>query len=197
MTYSVHYEGDTMTWRRWLPTFLAFPIGGLLAIETVGSLDGPLSAAAGGLLAGAVIGAGQWLALRSRGIGRRWVAYTAAAMAAGTALATAVTGAGTELADLMLTGLVAGAAVGAAQSTLLGRGRRVSVAWTAVTAASWPLGWLATWAVVGLDAERGFYVFGASGALLVTVLTGLALRRMLAAPGATNDAVRPAVAMSA
>jgi len=169
-----------MTFKRWLPTFLAFPIGGLLAIETVGSLDDPVSAAAGGLLAGAVIGAGQWLALRSRGIGHRWVAYTAAAMAAGSALAATVTGAGTELADVMVAGLVTGAAVGAAQSTLLAGGRRVSAVWTAVSAAGWSLGWLATWATI-VDIERGYYVFGASGALLVTVLTGLALRRMAAA----------------
>jgi hypothetical protein len=182
-----------MTFKRWLPTFLAFPLGGLLAIEAVGSLDDPVSAAAGGLLAGAVIGAGQWLALRSRGIGRRWAAYTAASMAAGTALAAAVTGAGTELPDLMFTGLVAGAAVGAAQSTLLGHGRLASAAWTAVTAASWSLGWVATWATI-VDIERGYYVFGASGALLVTVLTGLALRRMLAAPRESGGAVRPAAA---
>jgi hypothetical protein len=63
-----------------------------------------------------------------------------------------------------------------------------------VTAASWPLGWLATWAVVGINADLRFFVFGASGALLVTVLTGLALRRML---GATNDAVLPATTASA
>jgi hypothetical protein len=186
-----------MTFTRWLPTFLAFPLGGLLAIETIGSLDDPVSAAAGGLLAGAVIGAGQWLALRSRGIDPRWAGYTAAAMAAGSALAAGVTGAGTELADLMLTGLVAGGAVGAAQSTLLARGRLVAAAWTTLTAASWPLGWLATWAVVGLDAERGFYVFGASGALLVTALTGLALRRVLAAPGATTSVARPVATASA
>jgi hypothetical protein len=186
-----------MTFKRWLPTFLAFPLGGLLALVVIGSLDGPLSAAAGGLLAGAVIGAGQWLALRSRGIGRRWVVYTGAAMAAGTALAAAVTGAGTELGDLVLTGLVAGAAVGAAQSTLLARAGLASGTWTAVTAASWPLGWLATWAVVGLNADLGFYVFGASGALVVTFLTGLALRRMLAASGATTVAVPPAAATSA
>jgi hypothetical protein len=180
-----------MTFTRWLPTFLAFPLGGLLAIETVGSLDDPLSAAAGGLLAGAVIGAGQWLALRSRGIGRRWVAYTGAAMAAGTALAAAVTGAGTELEDLMFTGLVAGAAVGAAQSTLLARAGLASVAWTVVTAASWSLGWLTTSAYL-TDIERGYYVFGAGGALLVTVLTGLTLRRMLAAPSAPASPARTA-----
>jgi hypothetical protein len=183
-----------MTFKRWLPTFLAFPIGGLLALLIVGSLDDPVSGAAGGLLAGAVIGAGQWLALRSSGIGRRWVAYTAVAMAAGTALGAAFTGAGTELEDLVLTGLVAGAAVGAAQSALLARAGLPSAAWTAVTAASWPVGWLATWAVVGINADLGFFVFGASGALVVTVLTGLALRRIL---GATKDVVRPATAVSA
>jgi hypothetical protein len=35
-----------MTLTRWLPTFLAFPLGGYQAFLIVGSLDGPLSAAA-------------------------------------------------------------------------------------------------------------------------------------------------------
>ena len=109
-----------MTLKRWLPTFLAFPLGGLLAFETVGSATGPATAAAGGLLAGAVIGVGQWLALRNEGVDRRWPLFTAAAMTAGSALAAAATGAGTEVSDLVLTGAVAGAAVGAAQGLLLG-----------------------------------------------------------------------------
>ena len=87
-----------MTFKRWLPTFLAFPLGGLIAIETVGSLDGPLSRGArradrrGRDRRGSVAGAAQ----RSG----RWIAYTAIAMSAGTALATALTHAGTDLADL-------------------------------------------------------------------------------------------------
>jgi hypothetical protein len=181
-----------MTFKRWLPTFLAFPLGGLLAFETIGSLHDPVSAAAGGLLAGAVIGAGQWLALRSHGIGRRWAGYTATAMAAGSALAAGATGAGTDLADVMVAGLVTGAAVGAAQSTLLPGGRRVAATWTSVTAAGWSLGWLASAGII--DLERGFHVFGASGALLVTVIGGLTLRRILAAPA---GAARVAVAVSA
>jgi hypothetical protein len=175
-----------MTFKRWLPTFLAFPLGGLLAWIAIGSLDGPVSAAAGGLLAGGVIGAGQWLALRSHGIGRRWIGYTAAAMAAGTALGAAITGAGTELGDLMLTGLVAGAAVGAAQSTLLAHTRLVAAGWTIVTAASWSLAWLVSWVVIGINADQGFYVFGSSGAIVATLLTGLALRILNAAPRAVN-----------
>ena len=110
-----------MTFKRWLPTFLAFPAGGFLA-EAIGGVEGPVSAAACGLIAGAVIGAAQWLALRDEGIGPRWIAHTAAAMAAGSAVAAAATGAGTEMGDLVATGLIAGAAVGAAQAPLLSSG---------------------------------------------------------------------------
>jgi hypothetical protein len=52
-----------------------------------------------------------------------------------------------------------------------------------VTAAGWSLGWLVTSQVI-VDIERGHHVFGSSGALLVTVLTGLALRRMASAGAA-------------
>jgi hypothetical protein len=163
-----------MTFKHWLPTFLAFPVGGYIAVESIGSLDSPVKAAVGGLIAGAVIGAGQWLALRSGGIGRRWIGYTAAAMAAGSAISVAVTDAGTDRADVMLAGLITGGLVGAAQSTLL---PRAAVVWTAVTAGGWALAWLTTSAVI-VDIERGYAVFGSSGAAVVTVLTGLTLRRV-------------------
>jgi hypothetical protein len=166
-----------MTFKRWIPTFLAFPIAGYLVFQTLGSYDGPLAGAAGGLLAGAIIGTGQWLALRSGGVGRRWIAHTAGGMSAGLALAAVATGAGTAVPDLVLSGLIAGTVVGAAQSTLLARG---AAAWTAVSGAGWALGWLTTSQVI-VDAERGFYVFGSSGALVVTLLTGLALRAALTA----------------
>ena len=182
-----------MTFKRWLPTFLGFPIGGYLAFATLGSLDNPVSAAVGGLLTGAVIGAGQWLALRSRGIGRRWISYTAVAMAGGSALAATVTGAGTELSDVVLLGLASGAAVGAAQATLLANGWRAAAAWTAVSAASWSLAWPVSATII--DLERGWYVFGSSGAMLVTVLTGLTLRRMTASEAAAPST--PPVAAAA
>jgi hypothetical protein len=183
-----------MNFKRWLPTFLAFPLGGLLAIEVIGSRDDVVSAAAGGLVAGAIIGAGQWLALRSSGIGHRWIGHTAAGMAAGTALAAALTDAGTGLADVMVSGLLAGAAVGAAQSTVLARGRRAATAWTVATGAAWAAGWLLTSAVI-VDIERGHHVFGASGALLVTLVGGLMLRRLLAAPSVPAGPARRAAAV--
>jgi hypothetical protein len=171
-----------MTLKRWLPTFLAVPLGGWLAFGVIGSLDDVASAAAGGFVVGAFVGAGQWLALRPHGFGLRWAGYTAAAVAAGTAAGAAITDTGTTLPDVMLAGLLTGAAVGAAQSSLLPGGRAVSALWTAVTAACWSLGWLASSGVI--DIEEGFYVFGSSGALLMTVLTGVVLRRILAAPRA-------------
>lgn len=187
-----------MSFKRWLPTFLAFPLGGLVAIETVGSLEGPASAAAGGLVVGAAVGVAQWLALRPRGIGARWAAATAGAVAAGAALAALVTGAGTDVPDVMAAGLITGAAVGAAQSALLARGPGAAAAWTATNAAGWSLAWLATSGVI-TDVERGHHSFGASGATLLTVVTGLVLRRILGAPARTAAAapvaaVRPAAA---
>ena len=109
-----------MTFKRWIPTFLAFPLGGLIAIETVGVADGPLSAALGGLVVGAAVGGAQWLALRAAGTSRRWIGRTAAATAAGAALAAVITGSGTAVADLMLTGAVIGAVVGAARARCWG-----------------------------------------------------------------------------
>jgi hypothetical protein len=164
---------------RWLPTFLGFPVGGWLAVQTFGSANGPITAALAGLMAGAVIGTAQWLALRSRGVGPRWVIHTAVGVTAGSAIAAVLTGAATTVSALAFTGLLTGAAVGATQATMLGRSNRIAAAWIALVSISWTLGWLITASVI-VDAERGYITFGVSGALLVTVATGLALRWVLA-----------------
>ena len=69
--------------------------------------------------------------------------------------------------------------VGLLQWGLFLRGRLlVASLWPPVVAIAWPLGWAVTWAA-GVDVERGYYVFGASGALVFAVLTGLAMLLML------------------
>jgi hypothetical protein len=50
-------------WAWPLAALLGFPIGGLIANLTVGAVDSVGPAIAGGLIAGAVIGTAQWLAL--------------------------------------------------------------------------------------------------------------------------------------
>ena len=166
-----------MSFLRWAPTFLGFPVGGWLAFQMAGSVTGPLTAALAGVTAGAVIGGAQWLALGGAA-GWRWLAATTVGMGAGSALAAVATGAGTTTPALVLSGLVTGAVVGAAQGFALRRGLRVTALWAVSVSMSWALGWLVTANVI-VDAENGYAAFGSSGALVATAVTGLVLRRIL------------------
>jgi hypothetical protein len=164
----------------WMLAFLGFPLGGFLALVVVGSMEGLVSGALGGALAGAVIGAAQWLVLRRYlRVGPEWVLATALGVAIGDALGALITGAGTGIGALLITGLVTGVAVGLLQWGLFLRDRvlRASL-WAPVVAIAWPVGWTVTWAF-GIDVERGYYVFGASGALVFAAVTGLAMLLML------------------
>lgn len=166
-----------MSFLRWAPTFLGFPIGGWLAFQVAGSITGPLTAALAGVIAGAVIGGAQWLAL-GRAAGWQWLAATVLGMGAGSSLAAVATGAGTTTPALVISGLVTGAFVGAVQGVALRRGLRVIAMWAATVSIGWALGWLLTANVI-VDAENGYVAFGSSGALVATALTGLVLRRIL------------------
>jgi hypothetical protein len=162
----------------WMLTFLGFPLGGVLALLVVGSIDGAASGALAGALAGAVIGAAQWLVLRRyMSVGPAWVLATALGVATGDGVGALLTGAGTGIGDLLITGVVTGVAVGLLQWALL-RGRvRGALLWVPV-AAAWPIGWTVTWAV-GVDVERGYAVFGSTGALVFAAITGLAMLLIL------------------
>jgi hypothetical protein len=162
----------------WMLTFLGFPLGGVLALLVVGSIEGAASGALAGALAGAVIGAAQWLVLRRYlSVGPGWVLATALGVAIGDGVGALLTGAGTRIGDLLVTGLATGVAVGLSQWALL-RGRvRAANLWVPV-AVAWPIGWTVTWAV-GVDVERGYAVFGSTGALVFAAITGLAMLLML------------------
>src|SRR5215210_6267991 len=133
----------------------------------------------GGALAGAVIGTAQWLVLRRYlSVGFGWVLATALGVAIGDGVGALLTGAGTGIGDLLITGLATGVAVGLLQWWLL-RGRlRAANLWVPVVAAAWPVGWTVTWSV-GVDVERGYAVFGSTGALVFAAITSLAMLFML------------------
>jgi hypothetical protein len=146
-------------------------------------VEGTVSGALGGALAGAVIGAAQWLALRRYlRVGPEWILATTLGLAIGDALGALLTGAGTGIGALLITGLATGVAVGFLQGGLFLRGRLLAAGaagmWVPVVAIAWPLGWAVTWAI-GIDVERSYYVFGASGALVFAAVTGLAMLLML------------------
>ena len=170
--------GRFLLW--WMLAFLGFPIGGLLAIMLVGSVDGAVSGALGGALAGAVIGVAQWLALRGHlRVGPEWILATALGVAIGDASGALLTGAGTSIGALLITGLVTGVVVGLLQWALVLRGRvALGSLWAPVVAIAWPVGWTVTWAF-GIDVERGYYVFGSTGALVFAAITGLTMLLIL------------------
>jgi hypothetical protein len=167
----------------WMLAFLGFPLGGVLALLVVGSVEGVVSGALGGALAGAVIGAGQWLVLRRYlRVGPEWILATALGVAIGDALGALLAGAGTGIGDLLIIGLATGVVVGLLQWGLFLRGRLLLASlWPPVVAIAWPVGWTVTWAF-GIDVERGYYVFGATGALVFAAITGLAMLLMLRGP---------------
>lgn len=166
----------------WMLSFLGFPVGGWLALVLVGSVGGAVSGALGGVLAGAVIGAAQWLVLRRYlRVGPAWILATALGVAIGGGLGALLTGAGTGIGALLVTGIATGVAVGLLQWGLVLRGRLLlGSLWPPVVASAWALGWTVTWAF-GVDVERGYHVFGASGALVFAALTGMAMLLMLRA----------------
>lgn len=182
---AVSDEPGVVGWRFflwWMLTFLGFPLGGVLALLVVGSVEGVASGALGGVLAGAVIGTAQWLVLRRYlGVGPGWILVTALGVAIGVGVGALLSGADTEIGGLLITGLASGVAVGLLQWALL-RGRvRGAILWVPVAAAAWPVGWTVTWSV-GVDVERGYAVFGSTGALVCTAITGLAMLLMLRSP---------------
>src|SRR5919107_2007168 len=178
-----NHDPSTGGWRFflwWMLAFLGFPLGGLLALVLVGSVEGVVSGALGGALAGAGIGAAQWLVLRRyTRVGPEWILATSLGVAIGDAIGALLTTAGTGLVALLVTGLATGVAVGLLQWGLaLRKPLPLGILWLPIVAIAWPVGWTVTWAF-GIDVERGFYVFGASGALVFAAITGLAMLLML------------------
>ena len=159
---------------RWLPTLLAFPIGGLVANLIAGPVDGLVAALLAGAITGLVLGAIQAWAMGTNGPpADRWIAATAAGLALGLALGSAVVGHGTSLGDLVVQGAICGLAIGAAQAAAL-RPRLgcLAYAWIPTLGALWAAGWAITTAI-GVDVESQYTVFGSSGALFVTAATAV------------------------
>jgi hypothetical protein len=166
-----------MSFLRWTLSFLGFPLGGWLAFLIFGSADSPLAAALAGAVAGTIVGAAQWFALRPA-VPWQWIAGSAVGMGCGSAVAATVTASATSVPALVATGAIAGAAVGAVQGLVFRRGWPVAALWLVTVSAAWALGWVITAHVI-IDADRGYVAFGSSGALVVSVITGLVLRPVL------------------
>ena len=166
-------------WAWPLAALIGFPIGGEIANVIVGPVDSVGSALAGGLIAGAAIGAAQWLAIR-RLVPWIWIAATSIGMAVGLAVGVALVDYGIGRSDLVLMGAVTGAVVGGLQALVLARRRIPGAGWWALAnPPAWALGWLVTSYAITKNVEEQFTNFGASGTLLFALLTSLLLAVLL------------------
>ncbi len=179
-------QGDWMTTARrmWLwpvSILIGFPIGGLVADLVVDGVDSVGAALVGGLIAGAIIGAAEWFALR-QWVSWPWIPATSAGMALGLAAGAALVDYGTDRGDVALIGAVTGVGVGVAQALVLARRRIPGAFWWAVAnPPAWALGWLVTSYVITTNVDERFPNFGASGALVFGLLTWLLLAVLLRA----------------
>ena len=172
-------------WLLWTAGFLAFPIAGILAAALTGRINDAGSAVVGGVVAGAVIGTGQWLVARRLLDARTWIPATALAMGVGLLVGGWAVGYGTSVGELALMGAITGIPLGAAQAYLL-RGRLATPwVWAAAMPVLWALGWTVT-TVGGIDVDRQWAVFGAYGAITFMALSGVLLDRLRAATPAAS-----------
>jgi hypothetical protein len=164
---------------QWVAVALAIPIAGLIAWKVSGPVDTVETALVGGALTGAGLATVQWWAAKGAfGRAAAWISSSAAGYGAGLAAGAALVGYATDLGALALMGLVSGASLGAAQGLVLARqgNRRLGAAWGAAMPVLFALAWVPTWAV-GVSVENQFTVFGAAGAVLFMLLSGLLLAR--------------------
>jgi hypothetical protein len=172
-------------WLLWTAGFLAFPIAGILAEALTGRINDASSALVGGMVAGAVIGAGQWLVARRLLDAQTWIPATALAMGIGLLVGAWVVGYGTSLGELALMGFITGIPLGAAQAYLLRDRLANAWVWAAAVPLLWALGWTVTTAG-GISVDRQFAVFGAYGAITFMALSGILLDRLRAATPAAS-----------
>ena len=171
---------NVKAWLLWTAGFLAFPIAGILAGALTCRINDFGSALLGGMVAGAVIGTGQWLVARRLLDAQTWIPATAAAMGIGLLVGAWVVGYGTSLGELVLMGAITGIPLGAAQAYLLRDRLANAWVWAAAMPLLWALGWMVS-TFIGVSVDQQFAVFGASGAITFMALSGVLLDRLRAA----------------
>ena len=180
-------------WLLWTAGFLAFPIAGILAEALSGRINDFSSALLGGMVAGAVIGTGQWLVARRLLDAQTWIPATALAMGIGLGVGAWAVGYGTSLGELALMGAITGIALGVAQAYLLRDRVANAWMWAAAMPPLWALGWTVS-TFIGVSVDNQFAVFGASGAITFMALSGVLLDRLRAATPSAQPGPPTAIA---
>ena len=174
---------------RWTTTFLAFPIGGLLAKLFFGSASSVARSVGGGLIIGLVVGLIQYLSLKKYGISTSWVVATAVSATVAALINSYAFSFKFDSASLAGSGLVAGLLIGISQSLSQTRDIKFVTVWAISTAIAWSLAWFITSKVI-VDPEAQYHVYGSSGALLTTLGLGLVLKYILPIAGFVQNTIK-------
>ena len=159
---------------RWLPTFLAFPIGGQLVVWIIGPVQNFFQALVAGAIIGATLGLLQLWALRPLGISRAWLWGSIVGLAVGSPIAWLLIDFQTSISALTIWGFVAGAFLGIGQAVSIRLPLSKAATWAAAISITWGLAWFISANVI-VDAEAAYAVFGSTGAIVATALLGLIL----------------------
>jgi hypothetical protein len=174
---------------RWVPTLLAFPIGGALAKIAFGGASNLGKSVGGGLIVGITVGLIQFLALQKYGIRTSWIAATAIAMVLAAVINSFAFSFKFDTVSLVGSGLVAGLLVGIAQSISQSRDLKFAFVWSLSTMVAWAIAWFITSGVI-VDPEAQYQIFGSSGALVATVGLGVVLKYALPWINSTTNLVK-------
>ena len=170
---------STPQWMWPVAILIGFPVGGYIADLVVNGVDSLATAVVAGVIAGALIGAAEWFALR-QWVSWTWVAATSVGMSVGLAVGAALVDYGIDRGDLALMGAITGVGVGRLQALVLARHRVAGALWWALAnPPAWALGWFISSYVISRNIEERFPSFGASGALAFALLTWLVLAFVL------------------
>lgn len=175
---------------------LGFPIGGYAADLAVNGVDSVGAALVEGLIAGVVVGAVEWFALR-RWVSWLWIPATCVGMAIGLTAGAALVDYGIDRGDLALMGAVTGLGVGVLQAAVLVQaGHRVSAAvlWAVANPPAWALAWVVTSYVIARSIGERFPIFGASGAIVFGLLTWALLELLFRKASGTRETTTDAAA---
>ena len=163
---------------RWVPTLLAFPVGGAIAKIAFGGASTTVKSVGGGFIVGITVGLIQFLALKKYGITTSWITATAVATVLAAVFNSYAFSFKFDSASLTGSGLIAGLLVGIAQALSQSRDVKFALVWTFSTAIAWSLAWFITSKVI-VDPEAQYQIFGSSGALVATVGLGFVLKYAL------------------
>jgi hypothetical protein len=160
---------------KWVVVFLAYPIAGFLGRLIANPADGFVFAFITAAVAGAILGAAQWLALGRHVSPALWVGATAVGLGVSFVIVQAL-GATTNSAAPVI-GAVTGLGVGVAQSLVRSDRIPPPAIWIPTMGVAWAIAWVVTTSI-RVQANAGWPVVGVSGALVAQLLTGVVLLTM-------------------